>query len=59
MATQNFTTGKLIDPKRVVITGVGAVSPAGIGVDALYDAVVEGRNAISALETQADRKSVV
>lgn len=53
MATQNFTTGKLIDPKRVVITGVGAVSPAGIGVDALYDAVVEGRNAISALETQA------
>lgn len=53
MTAKNFTTGKMIDPKRVVITGVGAVSPAGIGVNALYDAVVEGKNAISNLDTEA------
>lgn len=32
---------------RVVITGMGAVSPAGIGVDALWEAVMEGRQCIS------------
>ena len=53
MTTGKFTTGKTIDPKRVVITGVGAVSPAGIGVDALYEAAVEGKNAISELDTEA------
>lgn len=53
MTTKKYTTGNPIDPKRVVITGVGAVSPAGIGVDALYDAVIEGKNAISELDTEA------
>lgn len=53
MTAEKFTTGKTIDPKRVVITGVGAVSPAGIGVDALFEAVVEGKNAISKLDTEA------
>jgi 3-oxoacyl-[acyl-carrier-protein] synthase II len=29
--------------QRVVITGMGAISPAGIGVDSLWDAVIEKR----------------
>ena len=32
---------------RVVITGMGAISPAGIGVDALWDAVMAGRSCIA------------
>ena len=31
---------------RVVITGAGAVCGAGLGVDAIWDAVVRGRSAI-------------
>lgn len=32
--------------KRVVITGVGAVSPFGLGADTLYSALIEGRSCI-------------
>lgn len=39
-----------IVPRRVVITGVGAISPAGVGADALYDAALSGTTAISKLE---------
>lgn len=35
---------------RVVITGMGAVSPAGVGVDALWDAVMEPRCCIAPIE---------
>lgn len=43
------------EPRRVVITGVGAVSPAGIGADALFAAAVDGKCAIRPLETEAAR----
>lgn len=36
--------------RRVVITGVGAVSPAGIGVDALMDAIMSKRCCIGPIE---------
>ena len=39
-----------IEGHRVVITGVGAISPAGIGVEALWDAVMEGRCCIAPIE---------
>lgn len=32
---------------RVVITGMGAVSPAGVGVESLWDAVMAGRSCIA------------
>lgn len=35
--------------RRVVITGVGAITPAGIGVDALWDAVKGGKCCITKL----------
>ena len=35
--------------KRVVITGVGAVSPAGIGADTLWEKVVAGESCLSLL----------
>ena len=39
-----------IEGHRVVVTGVGAISPAGIGVEALWDAVMEGRCCIGPIE---------
>ena len=33
-------------PRRVVITGVGAITPHGVGVEACWRGVVEGRNTI-------------
>ena len=42
-----------INPRRVVITGVGAVSPVGIGADRLFDAAVAGECGIKPLETEA------
>lgn len=36
---------------RVVVTGVGAVSPLGIGVDALWTGLTEGRSGISPIES--------
>ena len=35
---------------RVVITGTGAVSPAGIGTEALMEAVMEGGCCIGTIE---------
>lgn len=35
--------------RRVVITGMGAVSPAGIGVNALWDAVLQKKNCVGPL----------
>lgn len=34
------------DHKRVVVTGMGIISPYGIGVDALWNALTEGKSAI-------------
>lgn len=35
---------------RVVVTGVGAVSPLGIGADALWNGLLEGRSGIRAIQ---------
>ncbi|MFF6997297.1 beta-ketoacyl-[acyl-carrier-protein] synthase family protein [Streptomyces sp. NPDC008313] len=37
-------------PRRVVVTGVGAVTPLGVGVDALWQGLSEGRCGIRELE---------
>lgn len=37
--------------KRVVITGVGAVSPLGVGVPALMEGLIEGRSGISRVDS--------
>ncbi|MDR2998480.1 MAG: beta-ketoacyl-[acyl-carrier-protein] synthase family protein, partial [Microbacterium sp.] len=37
--------------RRVVITGLGALTPSGLDVPALWDAVVDGRSAITALDS--------
>ena len=46
---QEFIARHLTNPRRVVVTGMGAVSPAGFGVDALWDRVMSGETAITAL----------
>lgn len=44
-----------ITPRRVVITGVGAVSPVGIGAERLFEAAVNGECGIKQLDTDAAR----
>jgi len=36
--------------RRVVVTGVGVVSPVGVGADAMWDALVAGRSGIAPIE---------
>lgn len=53
MTTDQLTAGDAITPRRVVITGVGAVSPVGIGADTLFEAAVAGECGIKPLETES------
>lgn len=45
--------------RRVVITGLGAVSPYGVGVDKLWNSLVEGKSGISTSESIDIEKHVV
>jgi 3-oxoacyl-[acyl-carrier-protein] synthase II len=44
--------------RRVVITGMGAVSPYGKGVDTLIESLIDGKSAISAVANLADIKGL-
>ena len=46
---QPARAGMSIPLRRVVITGTGAISPAGVGVDALWSHLMEGKSALSVL----------
>ncbi len=41
-------------PERIVITGAGVVSPIGIGLDAYWESLVEGRSGIRSLADRTD-----
>lgn len=41
------------DGRRVVVTGLGAITPSGLDAPALWDAVVHGRSAVTALDGPA------
>lgn len=40
--------------RRVVITGMGMVSPYGVGADKLWESVVNGKSAVSRIENMGD-----
>ena len=40
--------------RRVVVTGMGVVSPFGVGSDKLWEGVVSGRSAVSRIENMGD-----
>jgi 3-oxoacyl-[acyl-carrier-protein] synthase II len=40
--------------RRVVVTGMGVVSPFGVGADKLWDGVVNGKSAVSKIENMGD-----
>ena len=54
-----FEKGKEMTKRRVVITGMGAVSPFGVGVDKLWHSLVEGKSGISTSELIDVSKHVV
>ncbi len=43
-----------MEKRRVVVTGLGAVTPYGVGAKKLFDSVVEGKSAISKIENMED-----
>ena len=50
-----------MERRRVVVTGMGAISPMGIGVEALWDGLVEGRSGggpISLFDTEGYRTTI-
>ena len=51
--------GKEMTKRRVVITGLGAVSPFGVGVDKFWNSLVEGKSGISTSELIDIDKHVV
>lgn len=53
MANDRFYSGEAINPRRVVITGVGAVSPVGVGADVLFESAVAGKCGIKKLDSEA------
>ena len=44
--------------RRVAVTGMGVVSPHGIGADAFFDALVDGRSAVGVLDIAGPRPLV-
>jgi len=38
-------------PRRVVITGIGAVTPFGVGIDALWEGLCSGKSALGPIES--------
>ena len=44
--------------RRVVITGMGAVSPYGKGLDIFFESLIEGKSAITSLSNLADIKGL-
>ena len=41
----------MTEEREVVVTGIGAVTPFGVGVDALWDALISGRSAIKPISS--------
>lgn len=52
----NTETMNSVPVHRVVITGMGAVSPAGIGVDTLWDTLLAGTSCIRELEPEEQER---
>ena len=46
--------GEEMTKRRVVITGMGVVSPFGVGSDKLWEGVVNGKSAVSRIENMGD-----
>ena len=56
-ATQSATNDLKMEPvHRVVITGMGAISPAGIGVEVMWDTLLQGKSCIRPLEADEQER---
>jgi 3-oxoacyl-[acyl-carrier-protein] synthase II len=48
--TGRYTAARTVQPRRVVVTGIGAVTPVGLDVASTWDALVHGRSGIARVE---------
>ena len=48
----HFQYDRIPGRRRVVVSGIGAVSAAGVGARALWDALVDGRSCVDVIETR-------
>ena len=51
--------GKTMEKRRVVITGLGAVTPCGIGVDKFWNSMLEGKSGVTLTERIDTEKQTV
>lgn len=47
-----------MESREVVVTGLGAVAPNGVGVDAFWEAVTEGRSGVRSLDHRFDEEDL-
>jgi 3-oxoacyl-[acyl-carrier-protein] synthase II len=47
---RRYTAAKTMEPRRVVVTGLGALTPVGLDVPSTWDALVHGRSGIATVE---------
>lgn len=48
-----------MDKRRVVITGLGAITPCGIGIDNFWNAMLNGKSGVSTIERMNTEKQAV
>ena len=51
-ADDPFGAPPVAAPRRVVVTGLGLVTPLGVGVQAVWEAVLAGRTGVRALQEE-------
>ncbi len=56
---ENFKGKRKMTKRRVVITGMGAVTPCGIGVDKFWESMLNGKSGVSLIEAIDTEKHTV
>ncbi len=47
---ERYTAPEMVEPRRVVVTGMGALTPVGLDVASTWDGIIHGRSGIALIE---------